>query len=89
MHAKIGETNVLALQFGMMAISHTGLLLGAVATERKQADYAMRYSAKRLRILHELDRAILTARSLPEIAAYGIVPHWATDTLPRGKYCAV
>lgn len=66
-HNKVGQSNVLALQFGMMAISHTGLLLGAVATDRRQADKALRYSAKRLTILHELDRAILAARSLCEI----------------------
>lgn len=69
MYSKIGAANVLALQFGMMAISHTGLLLGAIATERKQAEHALRYSAKRLKILHELDKAILGMRSLPEIAS--------------------
>lgn len=66
--ATYGQSDILALQFGMMAISQTGLLLSGVSTDRKQAFSALRYSAKRLTILHELDREILAARSLPEIA---------------------
>lgn len=62
------QSDVLALQFGMMAVSQTGLLLGGISTDRMQAFSALRYSAKRLTILHELDQEILAARSLPEIA---------------------
>ena len=67
-HSNTSGINALALQFGLMAISQTGLLLGAIATNRIQADIALRYSAKRLKILYELDRAILASRSLCEIA---------------------
>lgn len=67
--ATYGQSNILALQFGMMALSQTGLLLGAISTDRMQAEKALRYSAKRLRILYELDREILAARSLLEIAS--------------------
>jgi hypothetical protein len=66
--ATYGQSNILALQFGMMAISQTGLLLGGVSTDRMQAFSALRYSAQRLTSLHELDRKILAARSLPKIA---------------------
>ncbi len=57
-----GQSNVLALQFGMMALAQTGLLLSAVSTDRMQAFANLRYSAQRLRILHELDRAISAVR---------------------------
>jgi diguanylate cyclase (GGDEF)-like protein len=43
-----GQSDVLALQFGLMAISLTGLLLGGIASERKQTDKALRDSADRL-----------------------------------------
>ena len=45
---RIGNTNALTLQFGLMTLSHTGLLLGAVSTERFQADIALRDSSKQL-----------------------------------------
>lgn len=66
--AKIGGSNVFALQFGMMAISLTGLLLGGFATQRMQAEKDLHHAAKRLRLLHEMDRSILAARSLFDIA---------------------
>ncbi|AFZ32578.1 multi-sensor signal transduction histidine kinase [Gloeocapsa sp. PCC 7428] len=70
--AKLGGSNVFALQFGMMAISLTGILLGGFATQRMQAETELNYSAQRLRILHELDQAILATRSLSEIAAAAV-----------------
>lgn len=66
--ATYAQSDILALQFGMMAISQTGLLLGGISTDRMQAFSALGYSAKRLAILYELDQEILAARSLPEIA---------------------
>lgn len=48
-HAKFGQSNVLALQFGLMAMSHTGLLLGGIASDRRQAEKALGDSAERLR----------------------------------------
>lgn len=45
---RIGNTNALTLQFGLMALSHTGLLLGAVSTERFQAEKALRNSSEHL-----------------------------------------
>ena len=47
--AKFGQSNVLALQFGLMAMSHTGLLLGGIASDRRQAEKALRDYAERLR----------------------------------------
>ena len=41
-HAEFGKSNLLALQFGLMALSQTGLLLGAVTTQRRQAEKASR-----------------------------------------------
>jgi signal transduction histidine kinase len=71
--ATYGESDILALQFGIMAISQTGLLLGGISTERMQAFSALGYSAKRLTILHKLDRQILAARSPLEIAEAALV----------------
>lgn len=71
--AKLGGSSVFALQFGMMAISLTGILLGGFATQRMQAETELNYSAQRLKILHELDQAILATRSLTEIAAAAVV----------------
>lgn len=36
--AKFGDSNPLALQFGLTTASHAGLLLGAIVTERRQAE---------------------------------------------------
>jgi len=47
-NAEFGKSNLLVLQFGLMALSHTGLLLGAVATQRWQAEKALRDSAQQL-----------------------------------------
>jgi diguanylate cyclase (GGDEF)-like protein len=47
--SKFGQSNILALQFGLMAISHTGLFLGAVTTERSQAEKALRDYAQRMK----------------------------------------
>ncbi|WP_228055180.1 ATP-binding protein [Gloeocapsopsis crepidinum] len=70
--AKLGNSNIFALQFGMMAISLTGILLGGFATQRRQAETELNYSAQRLKILHELDQAILATRSLSDIAAAAV-----------------
>ncbi|MUL39051.1 ATP-binding protein [Gloeocapsopsis dulcis] len=71
--SKLGDSNVFALQFGMMAISLTGILLGGFATQRMQAETELNYSAQRLQILHKLDLAILAMRSLSDIAAAAVV----------------
>lgn len=47
--AKFGRSDLLALQFGLMALSHTGLFLGAVTTERSQAEQALRDYAEKMR----------------------------------------
>jgi signal transduction histidine kinase len=70
--AKLGGSNVFALQFGMMAISLTGILLGGFATQRMQAETELNSSAQRLEVLHELDQAILATQSLTEIAAAAV-----------------
>nr|MCU0537508.1 EAL domain-containing protein [Hydrococcus sp. Prado102] len=43
--ANIGVANTLALQFGLMAITHTGIILGALASDRKQAEKKLRSQA--------------------------------------------
>lgn len=44
-HVKLEEADPLALQFGLMTLSHTGLLLGAVVTERQQSLEQLLYDA--------------------------------------------
>ncbi len=39
---RIGAANKLVLQFGLMAITYTGLILGAIATDRKQTELKLR-----------------------------------------------
>ncbi|MGI2905659.1 putative bifunctional diguanylate cyclase/phosphodiesterase [Tolypothrix sp. VBCCA 56010] len=46
--AKFGSSNLLALQFGLMAISLMGLLVGAIATDRMHTEKALRDSNKQL-----------------------------------------
>lgn len=46
--ARFGQSDVLSLQFGLMAISLTGLLLGGITSERKKTDKALRDSTDRL-----------------------------------------
>ncbi len=54
--AKLGQSNILALQFGLMATSHSGLFLGAVTTGRRQAEKALRDYAEEMRYnaLHDV-----------------------------------
>lgn len=66
--AKFDQASPLALQFGLMAVSLSGLLLGAVFSERQEVERDLRYSAKRLEVLYAINRAILAARSPLEIA---------------------
>ncbi len=46
--ATFGQSNVFALQFGLMAITVTCLLLGGIASDRQQAEIALRESAQQL-----------------------------------------
>ncbi|MEP6775958.1 MAG: PAS domain S-box protein [Chloroflexota bacterium] len=52
-------------------------------TERKLIEEALRKGAQRLNVLHELDRAVLEARSLPEIA--GVALHYVTQLVPCSR----
>ena len=40
--SQIGAANKLVLQFGLMAITYTSLILGAIATDRKQTKLKLR-----------------------------------------------
>lgn len=40
--SRIGAANKLVLQFGLMAITYTSLILGAIATDRKQTKLKLR-----------------------------------------------
>lgn len=44
-YTKSDTNSPLALQFGLMTVSHTGLLLGAFVTERKQSQQQLLYNA--------------------------------------------
>lgn len=66
--AKFDQANPLALQFGLMTVSLSGLLLGAVFSDRQEVERELRYAAKRLEVLYAINRAILAARSPLEIA---------------------
>jgi len=46
--AKLGSSNLLILQFGLMAISLMGLLVGAITTDRMHTEKALRDSNKHL-----------------------------------------
>lgn len=43
--AKFGDTNELALQFGLITVSYTGLLVGAAITQHKRAEEQLIYEA--------------------------------------------
>lgn len=43
--SKFGDTNELALQFGLITVSYTGLLIGAVITQHKRAEGQLLYEA--------------------------------------------
>ena len=68
--------------------SEAGLRIGSMTsdiTERKRSEEALRQYAERLAILHEIDQAILTAKSSEEIAdaalsrIHRFVPSWRAD----------
>lgn len=52
-------------------------------TERKLIEEALRKGTQRLNVLRELDRAILEARSLPEIA--GVALHYVMQLVPCSR----
>jgi len=55
--AKSGGTNVLALQFGLMTVSYTGLLVGAVITQHNRAEKQLLYDASHDRLTKLYNRA--------------------------------
>jgi len=68
--------------------SEAGLRIGSMTsdiTERKRSDEALRQYAERLAILHEIDQAILAARSSEDIAdaalsrIHRFVPSWRAE----------
>jgi PAS domain S-box-containing protein len=70
--------------------SEAGLRLGSMAsdiTARKRSEEALRQYAERLAILHEIDQAILAAKSIEEIADAALsrihrsVPSWRAEVI--------
>jgi PAS domain S-box-containing protein len=70
--------------------SEAGLRIGSMAsdiTERKRSEEALRQYAERLAILHEIDQAILAAKSIEEIADAALsrihrsVPGWRAEVM--------
>lgn len=68
---KFGDTNPLALQFGLMAVSHTGLLLGAFVTERYRTQEQLLHNAyhdsltglhNRAWLMDKLEQAVARSR---------------------------
>jgi len=55
--AKLGDTNELALQFGLMTVSYTGLLVGAVITQHNRAEEQLLYDASHDRLTQLYNRA--------------------------------
>jgi len=49
---KTGVADMLALQFGLMAVTHTGILLGALVTDRQRTAQKLRLLYKKLRTLN-------------------------------------
>jgi len=70
-HAQLGQYDILALQFGLMAISQTGLLLGAVATERRQADKEvakqLAIAMQQARLFNQIEQQATRERTLNQI----------------------
>jgi PAS domain S-box-containing protein len=70
--------------------SEVGLRLGSMAsdiTERKRSEKALRQYAERLAILHEIDQAILAAKSIEDIGdaalsrIHRFVPSWRAEVM--------
>ncbi|KAM3093908.1 ATP-binding protein [Phormidesmis sp. 146-35] len=57
--SRSGAANTLALQFGLMGFTHTGIVLGAIATERKRAAQRLKQMYQRVRTLNRgLERQV-------------------------------
>ena len=63
------EDRVFALTFAPIPEQEYANVYGLEITGRKRAEEALRVSAQRLQVLYETDQAILSARSVEEIAA--------------------
>lgn len=55
--SKLGGTNELALQFGLMTVSYTGLLVGAIITQHKRAEAQLLYDASHDNLTRLYNRA--------------------------------
>lgn len=55
---KFGESNALALQFGLVTVSYTGLLVGGVVTEYKQALVRIQEQIRREKLLNQMGRVL-------------------------------
>jgi len=54
-----GVANTLALQFGLMATTHVGILLGAVSTERQRTEAKLRQAYRKVQAFnHKLERQV-------------------------------
>ncbi len=57
--SRSGAANTLALQFGLMGFTHTGIVLGAIATERKRSEEILKQLYQRVRTLNRgLERQV-------------------------------
>lgn len=79
--SKVGDTNELALQFGLMTVSYTGLLLGAIITDHKRVEEQLLYEAShdsltklynRAGFMEKLESAVVVA-SQSEDYLFGII----------------
>lgn len=70
-HTKFDNNNPLALQFGLMTVSHTGLLLGAFVTERHRSQEQLLHNAyqdsltglhNRAWLMEKLEQAVARSR---------------------------
>lgn len=66
--AKFGNTNELALQFGLMTVSYTGLLVGAVITEHNRAEEHLLYDASHDSLTQLYNRAGFMDKLEPALA---------------------
>ena len=54
-----GVANTLALQFGLMAMTHIGILLGAISTERERTEVKLRQAYRKVQTFnHNLERQV-------------------------------
>lgn len=66
--AKFGDTNELALQFGLMTVSYTGLLVGAVITQHNRAEQQLLYDASHDSLTKLYNRAGFMDKLEPALA---------------------